>query len=110
MRAEHRVFAIFFIFAVSLGALMSRLPDFQRELGLTESELGLTILGMPIGALISLTLSSPLIARFGARTTAFVTVFGAAMMYAAIPFLPSAEVAFAAFFLAGLFGGALEIN
>jgi hypothetical protein len=110
MKPEQRVFGIQFIFALSLGALLSRLPDFQRQLGLTESELGLTILGMPIGVLTSLTVSTPLIARLGARTTAFVTVFGAATVFAIIPFAPSAEVAFGAFLVAGLFAGAGGIN
>src|SRR5262245_16476546 len=76
MRPEHRVFGIFFIFALSIGAMLSRFPDFQRQLGLSESELGLTILGLPIGALTALTISTPLIVRLGARTTAFATVFG----------------------------------
>jgi MFS family permease len=110
MRPQHRVYGIFFIFAVSIGALLSRLPDFQRQLGLSESELGMTLLGLPLGALAALTLSAPLVVRFGARTTAFVTVFGVATVFAVIPFLPSAEAAFPAFVVAGLFGGALEIN
>lgn len=110
MKPQHRVFGVFFLFAVSIGALLSRLPDLQRQFGLTESELGLTLLGMPIGALTALTLSTPLILRFGARTTAFSTVFGAAIMYAIIPFLPTARIAFGGFLLAGLFAGALEIN
>jgi MFS family permease len=110
MKPHYRVFGIFLTFAFSIGALLSRLPDLQRRFDLTESELGLTILGLPIGALLALTLSSPLILRFGARTTAFVTVFGDAIMFAVIPFLPSARIVFAAFLLAGLFAGALEIN
>ena len=107
---QHRIYAVFFLFAISMGALLSRLPDLQEKLGVTESQLGLTLIGMSIGSLISLTLSAPLIARLGARTTAFVTVFGTTAIYAIIPWLPAAPAVFAALFLAGLLAGALEIN
>ncbi len=110
MKQHHRVYGIFFIFALTMGALLSRLPDLQEQFGLTEGELGLLLLTMSVGALIGLTLSSPLIARYGARTTAFVTVLGASAMYALIPYMPSALAAAPFFFVAGIFAGALEIN
>ena len=36
MLPHQRVYGIFFIFALSMGALLSRLPDLQLKLGLTE--------------------------------------------------------------------------
>ena len=71
IKPHHRVFACFFLFAVALGALLSRLPDLQRQLNLTESELGLMMIGMSVGSLVSLTLSAPWIERMGPRTTAW---------------------------------------
>jgi len=110
MKPHHRIYSIFFIFALTMGALMSRLPDLQRSLDLTEGELGLMLIAMSVGALIGLTFSSPVIERLGARTTAFITVFGASALYAVVPFLPSALAVVPVFFLAGVFAGALEIN
>ena len=107
---QHRIYACFFLFAFSLGALLSRLPDLQVQLGVTHSQLGMTIIGMSIGSLISLTFSAPLIERLGARTTAFITVLGTAFIYAVLPWLPSATGVFIGLFLAGLLAGALEIN
>ena len=107
---HHRLYACFFMFAVALGALLSRMPDLQLALEVNKSELGLTLIGMAIGSLISLTFSSPLIAHLGARTTAFITVLGTATIYALIPWLPGAPAVFFAFFCAGLLAGALEIN
>ena len=78
--AHVRVYAVFFLFALSLGGLLSRMADLQHQLGVSESQLGLTLIGMAIGSLISLTVASPLIHRFGARWTAFVTVFGTAAL------------------------------
>ena len=110
MRMHHRIYGIFFIFALSMGALLSRLPDLQEKPGLTEGQVGLLLLTMSVGALIGLTFSSPLIERLGARTTAFVTVFGASALYAAVPWATSALFVAPLFFFAGVLAGALEIN
>lgn len=107
---HHRIYTCFFLFAVSLGALLARMPDLQVALGVNKSELGLTLIGMAIGALISLTLSSPLIAHLGARTTTFVTVLGTAAAFALVPWVGAAPLVFAILFGAGLLAGALEIN
>lgn len=110
LKPHQRVYGIFFVFALSMGALLSRLPDLQRSLDLTEGQLGLTLIAMSIGALCGLTFSSPLIEKYGARTTAFVTVFGASTMYAIVPWIPSAILLIPVFFIAGVLAGALEIN
>lgn len=107
---HHRLYACFFLFAVALGALLSRMPDLQDALGVDKSELGLTLIGMAVGALISLTFSSQLIAHLGARKTAFITVIGTAAIYTMVPWLPGAPLVFFALFCAGLLAGALEIN
>ena len=107
---QHRIYACFFLFALTTGALMSRLPDIQAHLGIDKSQLGLTMIGMAIGSLISLTFSSPLIARLGARTTAMASVLGPSMLFALIPWLGAAPAVFAVLFVTGLLAGALEIN
>lgn len=107
---QHRIYACFFFFAVTTGALMARLPDIQTHLGVSEGQLGLTMIGMSIGSLISLTFGSPIIERLGFRNTAFISTLGPAMLFATIPWLPSAPVVFGVLFLVGLMAGALEIN
>lgn len=109
MQPHHRIYGVFFIFALSMGALLSRLPDLQRQLGLTEGQLGLTLIAMSCGALVALTFSAPLIARTTARTGVFVTIFGASVLYALVPFMPSALLVAPLFFVAGLFAGAVEV-
>ena len=109
MRPHHRIYGVFFIFALSMGALLSRLPDLQRQLGLTEGQLGLTLIAMSCGALVALTFSGPLIARTSARRGVFITIFGASVLYALVPFMPSALLVAPLFFVAGLFAGAVEV-
>jgi MFS family permease len=107
---QHRLYACFFLFAVTTGALMARLPDIQTHLGVSESQLGLTMIGMSIGSLISLTFGATVIERLGVRTTAFLTVLGPALLFALIPWLGAAPPVFAVLFVTGLLSGALEIN
>lgn len=107
---QHRIYACFFFFAVTTGALMARLPDIQTHLGVSEGQLGLTMIGMSIGSLISLTIGAPIIERLGFRTTAFFTTLGPTVLLATIPWLPVAPAVFAVLFIVGLLAGALEIN
>jgi MFS family permease len=110
IKPQHRIYASFFLFAVTTGALMARLPDIQTQLGLSEGQLGLTMIGMSIGSLISLTIGAPFVDRLGFRTTAFFTVLGPAILFATIPWLPVAPAMFAVLFFVGILAGALEIN
>jgi MFS family permease len=107
---QQRIYICFFLFAVSMGALLSRMPDLQVGLQVDKSELGLTLIGAAIGALISLTFSSPIIARLGARRTAFFTVLGTSALLALIPWIGTAPLVFCVFLCEGLLAGALEIN
>ncbi|MGB3337292.1 MAG: MFS transporter [Devosia sp.] len=107
---QHRLYACFFLFALTTGALMARLPDIQTHLNVTEGQLGLTMIGMAIGSLISLTFGAAVIEKLGVRTTAFFTVLGPALLFATIPWLGAAPAVFAVLFVTGLLSGALEIN
>ena len=110
LEPQQRIYVCFFLFAVSMGALLSRLPDLQDALQIDKSELGLTLIGAAIGALISLTFASPIVARLGARRTAFITVLGTSASLALVPWMGAAPLVFAVLFCEGLLAGALEIN
>lgn len=107
---QQRIYVCFFLFAVSMGAMLSRLPDIQDALQVNKSELGLTLIGAAIGALVSLTFASPLVDRLGARTTAFITVLGTSALLALVPWMSVAPLVFGILLFEGLLAGALEIN
>jgi MFS family permease len=106
---HHRVFAGFFLFAFALGGMLGRLPDIQNHLSLDKAQLGMTLIAMAVGSLISLSLSSPWIERLGARTTSLLTVIGTAFLYAVVPWMPNAYLVFGVLFAAGFLAGMLEI-
>lgn len=109
MAPQHRVYAGFFIFAVGLGGLLSRLADLQLQFEIEEGVLGLTIIGMSMGALVSLTLSGPLIARLGQKLAFYITLIGFTTALALVPLMPHIAFVFVCLFVAGLNIGALEI-
>lgn len=110
MLPHQRVYFLQFVFALAMGALLSRLPDLQTEFALTEGQVGLLFITMSCGVLVGLTFLGRAVERFGARTTAFVTIFGASLLYALVPWMPSAPLAAPLLFMAGVLAGALEIN
>lgn len=110
MKQHYRIFYIQFSVALSLGALISRMPDLQTKFGLSEGQLGLLLAVMSAGVLCGLTFSVPSIERYGARLSAFVTVMGASTFFALVAFMPSALAAAPCFFAGGILTGAFEIN
>ncbi|MET0438867.1 MAG: MFS transporter [Devosia sp.] len=65
--ARWRVIALFFTHALAAGAIHTRIPDLQLAMGLSEGQLGLVLMGQPLGALSMFLFSSAIIERFGPR-------------------------------------------
>jgi len=62
-----RIVALFFVHALAVGAVQTRIPDLQLLNGLSEAQLGLVLLGQPLGGLPMFLFSSAVIERFGPR-------------------------------------------
>ena len=67
--ARWRIVALFFTHALAAGAIHTRIPDLQLAMGLSEGQLGLVLMGQPLGALSMFLFSSAIIERFGPRRT-----------------------------------------
>ena len=62
-----RIVALFLVHALALGAIHTRIPDIQLALGLSEAQLGLVLIGQPLGALSMFLFASRIIERFSPR-------------------------------------------
>jgi len=62
-----RIIALFFTHALAAGAIHTRIPDLQELIGLSEGQLGLVLIGQPLGALSMFLFSSAIVERFGPR-------------------------------------------
>ena len=108
--AHHRaVFALFFFYALALGAILSRLYDMQAQMGVGEAALGVGLLGMPLGIQIALILGAPTVRRLGLRDTmrAGMVLLALGQILAAL--CTSVPPFFAALTLAGLGIGIMEV-
>lgn len=67
LSAHWRIAVLFFIHALATGAVQTRIPDLQLLNGLSEAQLGLVLMGQPLGGLPMFLVSSTIIERFGPR-------------------------------------------
>ena len=65
--AHWRIIALFFTHALTAGAIHTRIPDLQLMIGLSEAQLGLVLMGQPLGGISMFLFSSAIIERFGPR-------------------------------------------
>jgi MFS family permease len=72
------VSAIFFLQGLCFATWASRIPSIQQRMGFSNTELGLVLLALPVGLMLSLPLSGWLVARQGSRRVALV----GALLYA----------------------------
>ena len=82
--ARIAVSAFFFSAGFCFASWASRIPDIQQKLNLNEAGLGMVLLSLPVGLMVSLPVSGFVVSRYGSRHMAIV----AALLYAILlPFL-----------------------
>ncbi|MDQ3846485.1 MAG: MFS transporter [Bacteroidota bacterium] len=83
-RLVHRiaVAALFFLLGLCFASWASRIPTIRQQLGLTETLLGLVLFALPVGSLLSLSLSGWLIDKWGSKRV----VITALLLYSVVLF------------------------
>jgi MFS family permease len=108
-RAWLAIATIFFVNGATFASWVPHIPTVQSRLNLSEGILGLALLGVAAGAVVSLSLSGWLIARFSSRRiTSLATLAFCAILPLPIlaPNLPLLLLALALF---GLSNGAMDV-
>lgn len=70
------VSAFFFCQGLSFATWASRIPDIKTTLHLSEAALGSILLALPAGQLATMAFSGSIVARFGSKQVARLSVFG----------------------------------
>ena len=109
MPQHRRVFACFFLYAFCMGGFFPRLAEIQRAMGVGEGALGLALIGVAAGTLISLTFGAPFIERLGHRRTLLCLLPALPVFYALAAHAPTPLRMFACLFPAGILVGAVEV-
>jgi MFS family permease len=106
---HRRVFACFFLYSFCMGGFFPRLAEIQRAMGVGEGALGLALIGVAAGTLISLTFGAHVIERMGHRRTLIGLLPVLPLFYWAAAHAPTPWVMFACLFPAGILVGAIEV-
>ena len=79
-RAHAGTALVFFVHGASIATWVPRIPAIKERLGLTEGSLGIALLGIAAGALVTMQLVGPLLARYGSRPVTRVAAFANASL------------------------------
>jgi MFS family permease len=109
MPRHRRVFACFFLYSFCMGGFFPRLAEIQRSMGVGEGALGLALIGVAAGTLISLTFGAHAIERLGHRRTLLWLLPSLPIFYALAAHAQTPLVMFACLFPAGILVGAVEV-
>jgi MFS family permease len=104
-----RVFAGFAIYSFAMGNIFPRLADVQSGMGVSTAELGLGLIGAPVGTLITLTFATPHLERLGYRRLLPPALPLLAALYALAVHAPSPLVLFLLLVPVGATIGCIEI-
>src|SRR3954454_18740219 len=88
--------AVFFVNGATYASWTPRLPELQRELGISDAALGLTLVGMGLGGLIASSFSGWLVDRRGSRTTTVLTSAAMSLWLPMLGFAPTTVLVFGA--------------
>ncbi|MFF7246047.1 MFS transporter [Embleya sp. NPDC008237] len=75
-RARWAALWVFFAFSAAVADFLARIPQFKEDLGLDDAQLGLALLGSPVGALVAVQLAGSAAGRWGSKRVARVSVIG----------------------------------
>ena len=108
--ARLAVLTIFFVNGATIASWVPHIPLVQEKLGLSDGLLGLALLGVAVGAVLSLTLSGWLIARFSSRTLVSVSAVAFCVALPLPVFAPNFGLLVAALVFFGLCNGAMDVS
>ena len=109
MPQHKRVFACFFLYSFCMGGFFPRLAEIQRAMGVGEGALGLALIGVAAGTLISLSFGAQFIERMGHRRTLLGLLPALPLFYVAASHATTPLLMFLCLFPAGILVGAVEV-
>lgn len=108
-KPQHRIYAIFFLFAFALGAMLSRLADIQENLQIAEGLLGLALMCSSLGMLLFLTFGAPIVEKLGNKRTFIIGNTMMVSLYVLLAWLDIYLAVIAVILFSGMAVGAMEI-
>ena len=93
---------MFFINGALMATWISRIPQIQDKLGLSEGQLGIVLLGLSAGVLTALSVAGGLVARYGSRRVTVTAAFVLALLLISLPWMPNSVALWLNLFVFGM--------
>jgi MFS family permease len=104
------VLAIFFLSGFGFASWAVRIPAVQERLDLGEGLLGVALLGMSVGSLVSMPLAGWLVSRLGSRPVVGATALAYALTLPLLAVAPNLALLMPALALVGAATGSLDVS
>ncbi len=102
--------AYFFVNGATYASWVPRLPQIKTTLDLSDTELGLTLIGGVVGSLIMSFAFAPTVQRYGSRRMTMVSSMALTLLLPLIAFAPSAVFLFGALVCLGTVDGFADVS
>lgn len=103
------VATLFFLQGLCFATWASRIPTIQQSLSLSDGQLGLVLLSLPVGSMVGLPLSGWLVTRFGSKTVVINTLILYALSLAGIGLAQNITQIIAVLIVFGMAGNTANI-
>jgi MFS family permease len=100
---------VFFANGATFSSWSPRLPELQRDLDISDLALGLTLVGMGLGGLLSTGFSGWLVDRNGSRTMTMTTSAALALWLPILGLAPTAVLVFSSLLVLGALDGLTDV-
>lgn len=108
--ARIAIYLTFFVCGLVLAAWVSRIPAIKQTLGLNTGELGLVLLGAPVGLVLAMPLTGWLIAHWGSRPVVVLAALSNCLSLPLLALAPSGWTLALALFVFGFTNAAMDIS
>ena len=110
LKARRAVALIFFVNGASFASWVPHIPWFQQRFALDESELGLTLLIIAIGAILAMPVAGGLVEKIGSKRVVAFTSVSVCIMLALLPLMPNYWSTALVLFLFGMVNGSMDVS
>lgn len=100
---------VFMTVSILFGSWVTRIPDVKENLNFDDGTLGLSLLGMSIGALLMMPFSAWIMSKLGTGRTIFIGIIAATLTMALPVFATSFWMLVGLLFLAGIVHGLTDV-
>jgi HAD superfamily hydrolase (TIGR01509 family) len=108
-RARRAITGVFFAHSLLLASWVAHIPEFKREFNLSDGALGTILMGAPIGSIVAMLASGPLLGYLGSKLLIQATLAGYVAAAIMVGLAPNATALFFALALWGAFQGSLDV-